>query len=325
MDHVVTLADRDLFKACRRAWDLGSPARQNFEPIPTPEHVDLAAAVRAGLGAYYFPAMWSWSRPMVRPIAHDTFDKALQTQRQKVCPEAPPPVWAEAQALGHATLDSYFDWAEEQDTFTAVRANEEFRVVVADPDHPDDGVLAPDGGGIHLQGVVDVVVSDELGRLWVVIHRISDGRSARPWADPGILALDDGPGMLCWALESFYVTKIAGAIVNELRVGPPPSFRRTQLRKPPKELAAVRRQAATELAELVDPATAAYPSPGPSCRTCPFVAPCLALAAGEEPGMEGYRRHVPEVIQLPPRTGSLGPQVVHGWKTKGPGTSQPAV
>lgn len=319
MEHVVSLADRELFKSCRRAWDLGSPARQNYELVPTPETIDLAAAVRAGLGAYYFPAMWSWNRAMVRPIAHDTFDKALRGQRDKVCPGAPAPVWAEAQTLGHETLDAYFNWAQAEDTFTAVRATEEFQVVVPDPDRPLDGILAPDGGGIHLRGVVDVVVSDELGRLWVVVHRIGERRD--PWAAPDILGLDDGPGMLCWALEAFYVTKIAGAIINEVQIGPPPAFRRTRVRKPPKELSALRRQAAAELAELAG-TPAAYPSPGPGCRTCRFVAPCLDLAAGRQPGMAGYRRHVPEVIQLPPRTGSLGPQVVHGWQTKGPGKAQ---
>lgn len=305
---IVDLADRDRFKACRRAWDLGSPARQNYEPLPK---IDLWAAVTAGLGAYYFPAMWSWSRAMVRPIAHDTFDKAFRAQVAKAGADDP-----EAQASGHRLLDAYFNWAAEVDLFTAVRASEEFTVVVPDPDHPADGVLAPSGEGVHVTGVVDVVVSDDTGRLWAVVHRLVDA-----FADPAILALEDGPGMLCWALESFYVTKIAGVIINEIQAGATPAFRRTQVRKPPKQLAALRRQAAAEVLELVgDPAI--YPTPGPACRTCRFVAPCLELAAGEQPAMAGYRHHVPEVIELPARTGSLGPQVVHGWKTKGPGKAQ---
>ena len=78
---------------------------------------------------------------------------------------------------------------------------------------------------------------------------------------------------------------------------------------------------------MVDPGVAVYPSPSPAlCSECRFTAPCLALSAGEDPGpvLEAcFRNVVPETIPLPARTGSPGPQRVYGWKTKGPGLSQP--
>jgi hypothetical protein len=70
-----------------------------------------------------------------------------------------------------------------------------------------------------------------------------------------------------------------------------------------------------------------YPSPSPAlCSVCRFTAPCLALSAGEDPRPvleASFRVHVPDTIATPPRTGSLGPQRVYGWKTKGPGLKQP--
>jgi len=31
--YIISSADRQLFKRCRRAWDLGSQLRQNYEPL----------------------------------------------------------------------------------------------------------------------------------------------------------------------------------------------------------------------------------------------------------------------------------------------------
>ena len=78
---------------------------------------------------------------------------------------------------------------------------------------------------------------------------------------------------------------------------------------------------------MVDADVRVYPSPSPAlCGACPFTAPCVALSAGEDPGPvleAAFRKRVPETIPLTPRTGSLGPQRVYGWKTKGPGVKQP--
>lgn len=74
---------------------------------------------------------------------------------------------------------------------------------------------------------------------------------------------------------------------------------------------------------MTDPGVATYPNPSPAnCMDCPYRQPCLEINAGADPApvlQASFRRHIPETIALPPRTGSLGPQVVHGWKTKGPG------
>jgi hypothetical protein len=66
---VITAADRQEFKRCRRAWDFGSRLRQGWEPDGDPAPVDPAAAVRAALAVWYFPGMWEWGREIVRPLA----------------------------------------------------------------------------------------------------------------------------------------------------------------------------------------------------------------------------------------------------------------
>src|SRR5919205_2941661 len=77
--------DREWFKRCRRAWDLGSRTRQNLEPLATPAssfRLDLDRALRDALAVYYFPGMWEWDRNVVLPLAFQAFTKAMTTQRE---------------------------------------------------------------------------------------------------------------------------------------------------------------------------------------------------------------------------------------------------
>lgn len=315
MDHVIQLPDREQFVRCRRAWDFGSPLRRNLEPVPPEEPPDLAAGLRAALAAYYFPAMWAWDRSLVHPIVLQTFTKTMEGAEPAVI------------AAGAQLLDAYRGWAPEVDDFTPVRTTDELSVVVGAPGRPGEGLLAADGGGIHLHATADLVATDEHDRLWIVEHRFVEPRS--PWADPDLLALDSRAGTLCWVAEEAYVARVAGVLFNEVRLAGPapagPGFRRTRVRKQPRELRQLRRQAATELVAMLDPAVVLYPTPTPAnCSACPFRRPCLAMSAGEdvEPVLAaGYRTKVPFTIPLPERTGSLGPQRVIGWKTAGPGPS----
>ena len=322
MDHTIDVPDRERFTRCRRAWDFGSPLRRNLEPVPSGAPAGFGAALRAALAAYYYPAMWAWNRSLVRPIVAQTFTKAMAGTDPAVIAE------------GVALLEAYAAWAPGVDDFTPVRTTDELRVVVGAPGRPGEGLLAPDGGGIHLQATVDLVATDEHDRLWIVEHRLVEPGS--DWAGAEVLALDSRAGTLCWVAEEQYVARVAGVLFTEIRRGRPagadgagtgtaPEFRRTRVRKQPKELRQLRRQAAAELVAMLDPAVVLYPTPTPAnCGACAFKAPCLAMSAGDDPEpilAGGYRTAVPFTIPLPERTGSLGPQRVIGWKTAGPGRS----
>ncbi len=351
MGHVIELDEAVWFQRCRRAWDLGAGERRNLEALEPLRPFDLAVALREGLGAWYFPAMWAWTRSMVRPIALESFHKSMRTQRASFLESHdaaafPEDDWAGAGRRGSELLEGYFDWASNLDDFTAVRVSPEIDVVVPDPGLAGAGLIAADGGPIRFRGRIDLLVADEHNRLWLVEHRLVDGE----WPARDTLVLDPRSTLACWALEHQYDARIGGVLINELRpepVSPTPGrsgfgeprrgviviedpsgrFRRTRIRKTLTELRRLLRQFAAAAAEMTDPGLPVYPNPSPqTCARCAFVAPCLALSAGDDPAPvleASYRRRVPEVIPLPPRTGSCGPQRVYGWKTKGPGVSQP--
>jgi hypothetical protein len=348
MNHVVELSDAEWFQRCRRAWDLGAAGRQNLEPGRPQRPFDLATAVRNGLAAWYFPAMWAWTRSLVRPIALEAFNKSMRAQRARYQASLPASAfpgseWAAASDAGASALERYFDWAPGVDEFSVVRVTTEFDVVVPDPAQSGAGLVAADGGAVRLRGRIDLLVIDEHRRLWLVEHRIID----RAWAHPDSLILDYRSACACWALESQYDASVGGVIINEVRLDPAAAgpaavapgrrgvtvvespdgrFRRTRIRKTPRELRRLRRQFAAAALEMCDPGLPVYPNPVPEyCAVCAFVAPCLAMSAGEDPAPvleASFRRRVPGVIELPARTGSCGPQRVYGWKTKGPDVKQ---
>ena len=335
MDHTIDVDDLGWFNRCRRAWDLGAASRRNLvasaPPHPTQQEA-LAAALAAGLAAFFYPAMAAWNRSLVRPIALQAFAKELRAREAASTPAA---------EEGSRILDRYFDWVPHSGPLTPVRVAEEIVVVVPDPAHPDEGLRARDGGAIKLRGTLDLVEADDHNRLWLHLHRFVDG----PWADPDLLVLDERAAALCWMAQSHYVTAVAGVLVDEVQTrspqpGLPPGparrgvssvedpagwFRRTRLRKTPAELRLSRQRVAAQAVEMTASALAVYPNPSPEhCRTCAFRQPCLAMSAGtnaEALLAAAFQPHVAPSIPLPQRTGSCGPQVVHGWQTRGPGPS----
>lgn len=328
-DHVIDLSERAAFRRCRRAWDFSAASRRNLSPNEGPTGFDLPAALKVALAAYYFPAMSGWSRSVVRPIALDAYAKASRAQAGSggdgagAGSAAAGRSWDEAVESGRRLLDRYFDWAPDVDDFIGVRAAAGFDVPIADPGRPGAAVAGPGGAAIRLRGIVDLLAVDDHNRTWVVEHRLVEG----PWCDPEVLRLDDHATTLCWAAEDQYFSPVSGVIVTELRLRPDGAvaggdhFRRTRIRMSPHQLRSLRRQVAAELPVMVSEPVALYPSPSPTtCAGCPFLAPCEVMQAGQDPGLllaASYHERVPEVIALPPRTGSCGPQVVQGWKTKG--------
>ncbi len=302
MAHVITASDREPFKRCRRAWDLGSPRRRDYELVEPSTCGVLDRAVRAGLAVWYFPGMWEWERAIVRPLALAGFEREMPDER----------AWDAERAVGRRLLEQYFDWAPSVDDFSPVRVETDFRVRIPDPRQPDRDLADPSGEAIEYDGRIDMLVVDGDDTYWMVQHRTVVGE----WAALHDLLLEERTTSFCWAWEQFFLgIRIAGVVYNELRtvptevLGPPPPTsrrettfaRRTQVPRSRMELAAAAVRLADEAADMADPATPIYPNPSPdACGPCPFSAPCLAIHAGLEPeaAMVGsYRRRGPDELE----------------------------
>ncbi len=337
MVYRIRASDRMVFKRCRRAWDLGSRNRQNYEPTPQQGSVDLNRAVRDALAVYYFPGMWEWNRAIVQPLVHQALEKSVHGQ-----PDTDEQSRKAALDRGHALLDAYAAWAPTVDHFTPVRVETDFEVNIPDPanlgaDLVSSDLLTPGGDPIRYTDRVDLLVIDDVDAYWVVQHRVVVDR----WADQDALQLDERTIVWCWAWPLFYLgMKVAGTVYNEIRAdsgdpsataspgkvtGPPPvrhrrmyarsavvprervraegtdEFRRTRIPRSAAELAAAGANLAAEARVVTSTDLEIYPTPAPEvCLRCAYLAPCLVLNEGGDARVElarSYRQRSPETVQ----------------------------
>jgi hypothetical protein len=267
----ITATERAAFKRCRRSWDLGARVRRGLEPAgaaPAGEH-----PARQALAVHYVPGMWAWDRAIVRPLV--------------------------LQAAGDAApyVERYIDWAAEVDDFEPVRVEFDYDARIPDPGGDGD-LAAPDGRAVHYQGRAHALVVDADRAHWLLDHRFG------PWTDRDLLRLDQAAATAAWAWEATFLdARVSGVLYNELTLEG--RFRRTRLRLSRGAIAEAGAQLAREAAEMVDPGLAVYPTPGPDCPACPFIAPCLALQDGhdvEDLLARDYRPRPPEE----PEEGRLG-------------------
>lgn len=331
MAYRIRASDRTAFKRCRRAWDLGSRNRQNFEPSPAQGSVDLEQALRAALAVYYFPGMWEWNRAIVQPLVHQALEQSVHGQWEGESDHTA----QEVLDRGHALLDAYAAWAPTVDHFTPVRIETDFEVTIPDPASQGDGLLTPDGEPIHYTDRVDLLVIDENDAYWAVQHRLVPGH----WADDDALQLDERTIVWCWAWPLFYLgMNVAGTIYNEIRADPgepgtvvPPhpsqrpmrhrrmyartaavprermsaegtdGFRRTRIPRSAAELAMAGTHLAAEARAATSMDLEIYPTPAPEiCAQCSYSAPCLVLNEGGDAETElarSYRQRAPEEIE----------------------------
>jgi len=210
----------DLFRGCRRQWDLGALTRRGLVPRVRPSVFDLEAAVRMGLATYYFPALDDWSRAIVRPLAIKGFNRAMSEQAtayEKARPLTAEQArgWQRHRRLGETLLNRYFDWADAADDFDSILSDELVWAPVPDPDRPDRDVGTPDGRPVRFVARVDSLVSDSSDELWVLDHRVVWD----DWTPDEGLTEDDEQRRAIWALQVAHPQMlVAGTIYNELRV-----------------------------------------------------------------------------------------------------------
>lgn len=293
MVHVITPSDRQAFKRCRRAWDLGSRLRQAWEPDSPPPEADVAAAVRAALAVWYFPGMWAWERAIVRPLALEAYHRLAAGW---------PSTAGGPAAEGERLLGRYFDWAPTVDRFTPLRVESDFQVAIPDPADPVRALVATDGSAVHYAGRIQLLVADEADARWLVVHRVGPG-----WAAPDELVLDERGAAGCWAwAQCFLGNEITGVIYNELRTDAGPgrgggAFRRTPVRRGLVELERVRHALGLEARDMTDSSLAVYPAPSwDACSACAFRPPCMAMNVGADADdilRTSYRRRAPRAEQ----------------------------
>ncbi|HYR63292.1 MAG TPA: hypothetical protein VET24_11770 [Actinomycetota bacterium] len=223
MPEIIRAQERTSFKRCRRAWDLGSRSRQNYEPLVPGKAFDLERAIHDALALWYFPGMWEWDRSLVRRFAMEGFDKSMRKQLDVYAAvadvsETLDEEWHARRAAGEQLLERYFAWAPAVDTFSPVRVDTDFDANVPDPTAMGVDLVATGGGPIHYHGRVDALVVDAYDAYWIMDHRVVEGG----WENLNQLLLDEQGVAACWAWEIFYYgMKIAGTIYNELRLDAP--------------------------------------------------------------------------------------------------------
>jgi hypothetical protein len=343
MAYRIRASDRAEFKRCRRAWDLGSRNRQNFEPSQVPGGIDMDRAVHDALAVYYFPGMWEWSRVIVQPLVHQALERSVRSQAEANQIDDQ----AQQQALdqGHALLDAYAAWAPTVDHFTPLRIDTDFEVTLPNPATPGGGLVTPGGEPIQYTDRIDLLVVDENDAYWVIQHRLVIDE----WAADDALQLDEQTITWCWAWPLFYLgMKVAGTMYNEIRADPSlpgatapspvgtgpgqmrhrrmyarttavprervsaegtDSFRRTHIPRGEAELAAAGANLAAEAGAATSTNLEIYPSPAPeTCARCAYRPPCLLLnegGAAEAELARSYRRRAPEPMMEEGRLGGV--------------------
>ncbi len=278
----ITVADRALFKQCRRAWDLGAHARRALEPVVPARPPALVEAVVAALAVYYFPGMWQWPRTIVVPLVHQALDRAIDDGYG---------AGASDRRAGHDLIDDYASWAPAQDTFIPFEVAADIEVNIPDPVLSDRCLANATGDLVRFVTRLDALVFGDDHRPWLLCHRVTFD----PFGDPALLALDEAALADCWAWREYSLdARVAGVVFNEVRLGGGPNFRRSRVPLSSTEFSLVGRQLALEAFDMLDAGLALYPNPTPhNCGRCLFRAPCRVIQEGADPEpllSTGYRR-----------------------------------
>ena len=223
--YVIRSSDRKMFKCCRRAWDLGSRSRQNYEPLQPTQAFDFDKAMHEALALYYFPGMWEWNREVVIPMVLEGFIRSMREQRDRCLKRRAfsaeeEQAWNEHLEIGESILVHYSEWAPATDRFEPIRVAPDFEVNIPDPTLPGQDLVAPGSTPvvpIRYRGRFDALAMDGHDAYWIIEHRIGEA-----FADLDLLLLDEQSVAACWAWQIFCPgMRIAGVIYNELRKAVP--------------------------------------------------------------------------------------------------------
>ncbi len=317
MDYRISPEDRARFKRCRRQWDFASPHRRNLEPAESIETATLSTALKDALAVYYYPGTWDWQHQLKQSLVHKAMRRSLEEAgaldglatatalldcydawAATVDDFAPVKIQHDVTALVRDPLDpevglltpdgSGVVYACRVDLL-AVDATDEYWVVrhqivddwrtaeelVFDEEATaacwaweQDYIGMEIAGTIHneirIDGPLDLPADQPATARPVAQHEPSGGGRSIP-QHVRLAARDTRPA--------------DGGRTEQRTAG---ILRRTRIRRSRDEIAAVGSLMAAEALEMTG-APATYPSPGPHCLACEFMAPCLTMFEGADP------------------------------------------
>ena len=261
MKHIIRTSDRIQFKRCRRAWDIGSKIRQNYEPIAMRTPLEFGTAIHSFQEVYYDPEKWTWDPEVRYELAKQAFLGELKNQKQlhlrnrglEYPDEELRLEFLDREVLGLGMIAHYHQWAPQEDAklgLTPVYSEIEFEAPILVPKGEEDNL--PPGFraaeetrqlqkytwveeaeawlwvSVFYQGRIDAIWQDSNGNYWLVDHKTT----ARMMTDSQFLELDEQMKSYAWAVQVKLGIKIHGVIYQELYKGFP---------QEPKALANVRK------------------------------------------------------------------------------------
>ena len=242
----ITATERAAFKRCRRAWDLGARIRRGLEPVSAPVRREHPA--REALAVHYFPGMWAGTGRSCGPLVLKAAGTAPRT-------------WS-ATSTGRPAVDD----------FEPLRVEFDFDARVPDP-WATATWPRPTVGPSTTRGRAHALVVDATGPTGCSCTGSGRGRRAE------VLRLDEAAVTAAWAWETSSSTPGSTACSttsSRSKGGSGAHGCGSPGRGRPRPGA----QLAVEVAEMLDPSLALYPTPGAYCAACPFVAPCMAMQDG---------------------------------------------
>lgn len=308
-------SDKQLFKRCRRKWDLSSPLRQRLEPKRVVDKLFVGIGVHKALEELYkhgknpVEAFSSWADKEIAKVRKEIGQLFVEQEE----------MLGQAIELGKGMLANYEIWCR--------KADPEFFVKVLSVERElSVPILTPRGH--KARGTfgcrIDQIVEDCDELLWLMEHKTAAS------LEVAHLPLDEQVVCYLWAAQQFLGIKLQGVIYNillkklpskpqllkngtlskkkisttygvykkeiehhklepeayseilqELKDQDSPFFRREKIIKTQEEIAEIGRRIYDEYRDMRNPKIAIYPNPTRDCFwDCPFREVCIEMNSG---------------------------------------------
>lgn len=321
MKQVIHTSERKDFKRCRQLWDFSSPNRLFLEPNREDRNLRFGSAIHRGLETYYDPATWQGDRAAVEALCLLAFTDAYPYDGAEG-DVAQQDDWQADLTLGTGMLKGYFEWASKIDNFKPLAVEQKFEIELPyafwgptgwDPvyyagkldalvedshgdywiiDHKTAGKFDPEDFLVMDEQVTSYCwAMQEVLQIPIAGFIYNELRKDVPHPPKvlknGMLSKDKQQN----TTYELYLDKIRelghspalySDILEYLSNQGNKFFRRTYVRRSPRELELAGERILTEAKDMLDNPSI-YPNPDRHCSWCSFRSPCLARMDGSDP------------------------------------------